>query len=88
MQLKSDEGFCKALAGVRCGAKINLIADGNVAASEEGEVQFTDYGVSGIPVFQFSRQAAYAMAKKENVSVVLDFFPEQDVDAFRFYPLP
>ncbi len=85
VQLKSDEGFCKALAGVRCGAKINLIADGNVAASEEGEVQFTDYGVSGIPVFQFSRQAAYAMAKKENVSVVLDFFPEQDVDAFRFF---
>ena len=85
VQLRSDEKFCRSLAGVRCNAKVSLLAGKDVLASEEGEVQFTDYGVSGIPVFQFSRLAAYALKKKESVSVAIDFFPDQDREAFLFF---
>lgn len=85
VQMRSDEIFCKALAGVRCTAKVDLVIDKDVAASEEGEVQFTDYGISGIPIFQFSRLAAYALKKKKAVEVVLDFFPEQEKKAFAFF---
>ncbi len=42
---------------------------------ETGELQFTDYGISGIPVFQFSRQAAYLLREKRGVTVSVDFFP-------------
>ena len=82
--LRSDESFCKALAGVRAQAKITLLADQKVLAEEMGEVQFTDYGISGIPVFQVSRLAAYACDRGEDVQVKVDFFPDQEVSAFEF----
>lgn len=84
VSLRSDASFCKALAGVRSQAKISLRIDGQEAASETGEVQFTDYGVSGIPVFQFSRQAAYACSAGQKTEVVLDFFPEQELKVFYY----
>lgn len=82
--LRSDESFVKALAGVRAQAKIELLSDDKILAQETGEVQFTDYGVSGIPVFQVSRLASYACQKGENVRVRIDFFPEQDAAAYEF----
>ncbi len=85
VQLKSDEKFCKALGGVRCNAKLTLMIDGTAEAEESGEVQFTEYGVSGIPVFQFSRQAAYALQDHKEVNVVVDFFREQPEQAFVFF---
>ena len=82
--LRSDESFTKALAGVRAQAKITLLADGKALAEESGEVQFTDYGISGIPVFQVSRLAAYACGRGEDVRVKVDFFPEQEPIAYEF----
>lgn len=43
---------------------------------ERGELQLTDYGVSGIPVFQLSSQAAKALKEKKKVSMRIDFLPE------------
>lgn len=85
VQLKSDETFCRALGGVRCGAKLTLMIDGTMADEESGELQFTEYGISGIPVFQFSRQAGYALKEQKNVTVLVDFFPEQPEQAFAFF---
>lgn len=50
-------------AGVRTEGKISLYADGKKIAEETGELQLTDYGVSGIPVFQISRYAIRAFWK-------------------------
>lgn len=82
VQLRSDEAFIKALGGVRCQAGVALMVDGEKRAYETGEVQFTDYGVSGIPVFQMSRVGAAAIAEKKNVEVILDFFPDQEKNAY------
>lgn len=84
VQLKSNEGFLKALAGVRCHADIKLMLDGQESACESGELQFTEYGISGIPVFQISRIAAYALKKNQTVDVHINFFPEQEEKVF-FY---
>lgn len=43
---------------------------------EHGELQLTDYGVSGIPVFQLSSPAAKALKEKKKVSMQIDFLPE------------
>lgn len=80
----SDKGFFKAVAGVRCRAGVTLTADGVVLGKEEGEVQFTDYGLSGIPVFQFSREAAYALIERKRVCVTVDFFADQEKRAFEY----
>ena len=83
-QLKSDDSFIKALAGVRCQAKATLIINGQAEAEETGELQFTDYGISGIPVFQFSRVAAYALEQKKKVEVKVDFFPDKEDKTFLY----
>lgn len=84
VQLRSDDTFIKALSGVRCQAGIRLMVDDKEAACEKGELQFTEYGVSGIPVFQISRIAAYALKEGKKVEVQVDFFPDQDDKAFTY----
>ncbi len=83
VQLKCRGDFFKAIAGVRADAKVSLYTVGRhgeraaFLASDTGEVQLTDYGISGIPVFQVSRFAAEALDHRKAVLAVLDFMPEQ-----------
>ena len=64
------------VAGVRCDANLTLKIDGDTAATEHGELQLTDYGISGIPVFQISGPAVRALYEKKTVAVAIDFLPE------------
>ena len=77
VQVRCKEKFFAMIAGVRCKAALNVIVNGISVAKEQGEVQLTDYGISGIPVFQISRLVAGELDKKENVEVELDFLPHQ-----------
>lgn len=68
----------KAISGVRANAKVYLeTSEGNLAESD-GEIQFTDYGISGIVVFQISRIASFALANGNTVSGRIDFYPEYE----------
>ena len=49
-------------------------------AEDTGEVQFADYGISGIPVFQVSRYASIALAQGQSVRAELDFIPEYSAE--------
>lgn len=73
--LRCRERFFKSLAGVRCPAAVTLLAEGKELCCEAGELQLTDYGISGIPVFQLSRYASEALERGKRVSALLDFFP-------------
>lgn len=84
VQLRSEDDFIKGMAGVRCQAKAELYADNEMLSEEQGEVQFTEYGISGIPVFQFSRTAAYALDAGKKVYVRLNFFPGYEEKAFLY----
>lgn len=75
--LESGEKFFKQLAGVRNVCGLSVYVNGQKAAVQEGEVQFTKYGISGIPVFQVSRYAIDALRRKKKVEVVLNLMPEQ-----------
>lgn len=70
----------KKVAGVRCEANLSLYIDGKLAGSEPGELQMTDYGVSGIPVFQLSSVAAQALARKQSVTMQIDFLPRISIE--------
>lgn len=74
--LKSDFELRKSISGVRCDGMVKLLVDGKEIIRERGEIQMTDYGISGIPVFQISRYAVQAVSKKKKVSCVLDLLPE------------
>lgn len=74
--LRCRGNIFSAWAGVRTDAKVTLLLDGKIFAEESGEVQLTDYGISGIPVFQLSRYAIRALEEGRKVSVMVNFLPE------------
>lgn len=74
--LKCDGGIWHTLSGLRCEARVTLSIDGERTAADTGEVQFTDYGISGIPVFQISAFAARALYQRKQTAVYISFFPE------------
>lgn len=57
------DAFPKNLKGIRAQGTITLKKAGNVLASDTGELQYTDYGLSGIPSMQVSRFAARELGK-------------------------
>lgn len=80
VQLRCKEKWYKQAAGVRTEALVTLKVNGKKTASDRGELQFTDYGISGIPVFQISRFAARAVEERKTVTAELDFFPDMDFE--------
>ena len=61
VQLKTENAFTRPLKGVRADAGVRVMSrEGGLLAESAGEVQFTDYGVSGPAVFEVSRAAAAA----------------------------
>ena len=65
----------KKISGVRATGTVQAIINGKVEREDTGEIQFTDYGISGIPVFQISHVLSYALHKKQNVSVCINLLP-------------
>lgn len=76
--LRCKETFYKQVAGVRCDAALTLCVAGKPVGRERGELQLTDYGISGIPTFQISGAAARALQGKKSVAVRISFLPDLD----------
>lgn len=76
VQLRCKENFYKMISGVRIDASVSVYAGDTLLAQDSGEVQLTDYGISGIPVFQVSRYAVRALDAGQKVTAVLDFCPD------------
>ena len=78
VQLKSPDKFLKTISGVRIVGKVRAYTGQEKLAEEEGELVFTDYGISGIPIMQLSRYVAKALDRKREVHLLLDFLPSYD----------
>ena len=65
----------KSLAGIRAKAAARLLDGDRMLAEEMGDVQFTDYGLSGICIMQLSGLLAPGRRPRAPV-VELDLFPE------------
>lgn len=79
VQLTAKERYIKKISGVRTEAQICLVTD-DKSYFEEGEIIFTDTGVSGIPVFQLSRYVTEAINKKRIVKLYINVLPQIDAD--------
>lgn len=75
--LKTKQNYMKSVSGVR--AEGSIYVNGHESICEYGEIQFTDYGISGIPVFQISREINYLLKKDGAVTVTLDLLPALDI---------
>lgn len=76
VQLKCRGDFFKELHGVRTEAKLTLTADGRNVCTERGELQLTDYGISGIPVFQLSGRTKRLIDAGGKPVIHIDFCPD------------
>ena len=65
-------------AGVRITADISFVLGKETLAREQGELQLTADGISGIPVMQASRDVIRFVEEKKPVYAVIDFFPDYD----------
>lgn len=74
--LKGKGNFFSKWAGVRVEGKVSLCADGRIFRSSQGELQLTEYGVSGIPVFQLSGSVVRLLDEGVPVTLILDFFTD------------
>lgn len=80
--LKCKGSSFKGWAGVRTEGRITLEINDKPLIRAKGELQLTEYGISGIPVFQVSRYAVRALYEGNRVSLLVDFFPELDEETF------
>lgn len=83
VQLRCKENYLKAVAGVRTEATVSLEINDEIIVSDRGELQLTDYGVSGIPVFQVSRFASYGCKKNVPVKVHINVMPHIEASDFK-----
>ena len=79
VQLKCASAALRSLKGVRAEAGLTLLEQAQVVEQLEGEIQFTDYGVSGPAIFTLSRAAARLCAPR----LQLDLLPQLSHGALR-----
>lgn len=82
VQLISDSKKVIPLKGVKVNGQISIYVDKKKLRTERGEILFTEYGLSGPPVFQVSRIASEAYSLKNECYVLIDLLPdysEEDV---------
>lgn len=75
VQLKGNEIYFKNWSGIRTDVKASLLIDNNYIKSEIGEIQLTNYGLSGICIFNLSGEATKALNQNKNVIISINFLP-------------
>ncbi len=75
VRLRCRESFFGQLSGLRMEASVRVFADAKLLSEDQGEIQFTRDGLSGIPVFQVSRFAVRALEEGKSVEACLNLLP-------------
>ena len=73
VQLKTENNITKQLKGIKVDANVTLKANDKIIRQDFGEVLFCDYGLSGPPVMQLSREVP---RNKNCMSLSLDIMPQ------------
>lgn len=73
VQLKTAWPGIVSLKGVRANCHVQILKDGEIHSQSTGELQFTDYGLSGPVIFECSRDACYGAGQW---TAKLDFLPQ------------
>lgn len=72
---KAEKKYLDILKGVRTKARIFT----NYGETSVGELQLTDYGISGIVIFQISAKINKRLLNQDSVDVFIDFMPDFDI---------
>ncbi len=75
VQIKTVNDITKQLKGIKVDATASFKRDGKLMRQEFGEVLFCDYGLSGPPIMQISREVP---RQDGQLAVSLDIMPDTD----------
>lgn len=73
--LNAQDSSLKSASGVRCDVLLNLYIDNNRSNQESGELQITDYGLSGICVFNLASLVSKSLDLGKKVDIKINFTP-------------
>ena len=74
--IRGKDNYYAKWAGSRMDGRITLEIDGETVGEEQGEILFTEYGISGIGVFQLSRYAVRGTDEGKIATYHLDLLPQ------------
>lgn len=77
VQLKTDTTLTKSLKGIKVNAEVSLLKGKKLLRKDFGEVLFCDYGLSGPPIMQLSRETARSDG---DFYINLDIMPDYEID--------
>ena len=75
VQLKTNGHYLKQWAGIRTDVEVSLYEDNKLIRKESGEIQLTDYGISGICIFNLSGYIAKGLSKNKQEQISINFLP-------------
>lgn len=75
VQLNANSKYLKDWDGVRSDVYLELFEDGKYLSKEEGEIQFTNYGLSGICIFNLSHFISRGLEENKKYIVKINFVP-------------
>ncbi len=81
VQLKSSWGGVAGLKGVRTNCRAEIFHNGESFSASTGELQFTEYGLSGPVIFEISRDVCQSGG---DWLCRLDFLPDMDGETLKF----
>ena len=85
VQLVGQGKYFTSWDGIRSDVNVSLYAANKFIKEETGEIQLTNYGVSGICIFNLSRFASAYLKENKKVEVVINFLPWLKEDAITYF---
>jgi len=76
VQLCSEETWVKTCAGVKIAGVARLYANGEYITEKEGDLLFTNYGISGLAILDLSREVSIRLASFDYCELSLDLMPK------------
>ena len=74
VSLNGYDSFYKKWAGIRCNVNLKLYENNKFIKEEDGEIQLTSYGISGICVFQLSSLISQNISNNDEI-IYINFIP-------------
>jgi len=85
VQLRIKGNFLKEWNGVRTDVKLSLFEDDKLIKEESGEIQLTDYGISGICTFNLSNIVSRGLDKNKKEEISINFLPFIDCNIYNWF---
>ncbi len=76
VQLHIDSEIHHKMAGVKTVADVTLYLNGKPEEKIQGDILFTNYGISGLAILDISQKASLALSEFQHVTVGLNMLPQ------------